>query len=164
MEGGGTAAALQMDRCYTAALRILRYRFNSVAELERKLRAKGFSREEIDPAIERLRDEQWLDDARFAGAFVRTHQLKRVGPGRIRRELMAAGVADEIIDRVLAENADPEADRARAVAAAERRLPILMRRYDEAMARNKLSAYLLKQGYDAALVRAVVKEIQVVHH
>ncbi len=153
-----------LDRCYGTALRILRTRFNSTAELKRKLRAKGFSREEIEPAIERLANERWLDDERFAGAFVRTRLRKRVGLLRIRRELIGAGVAGEIIERVLAENAEPEGERARAVAVAERRLPILMRRHAEAVARNKLTVYLLKQGYDSALVRAVLKEIKVAHH
>ena len=53
-----------MTDCYTAALRILRYRFNSEAELRRKLRAKKFESEDIDLAIARLHGEKWLDDAR----------------------------------------------------------------------------------------------------
>src|SRR5438067_1636733 len=79
-------------RCYTAALRILNYRFNSEAELRRKLAAKDFDRETVDATIARLREEKWLDDARFAEAFVRTRMRKRVGRLRIRRELIAAGV------------------------------------------------------------------------
>src|SRR5205085_9687945 len=82
-------------RCYTAALRILNYRFNSEAELRRKLAAKEFDRDSIDAAVARLREEKWLDDARFAEAFVRTRMRKRIGSKRIRRELIAAGIDDE---------------------------------------------------------------------
>ncbi|HKB78305.1 MAG TPA: regulatory protein RecX [Thermoanaerobaculia bacterium] len=153
-----------LDRCYLSALRILKVRFNSAAELKRKLLARGFSRDEIAPAIERLTQENWIDDLRFAGAYTRTRLLKRVGPLRIRRELIRAGVDDETIELALAGNRDADAERARALALAGRRLPILRRRYEERMARNKLTAYLLKQGYDAALVREIVKEITVVHH
>ena len=148
------------DDCYRAALRILNHRFNSAAELKRKLRAKGFDRECIEPTIVRLTDEKWLDDERYAGAYVRTRLQKRIGKLRVRRELIAAGVADEIIDQALGENVDSDAERARAVAAAEKRLPILVRRYGAQLARNKLTAYLLKQGYDFALVREIVKEMQ----
>jgi len=149
------------ERCYASALRILRYRFNSIAELQRKLRSKGFSKEDIDPTIERLAAEKLLDDERFAGAFVRTRARKRVGRLRIRRELIVAGVQDEIIARAVGENVNSDNERETAIKTAQRRLPILIRRYGEQAARNKLAVYLLKQGYEAALVRAIVKEITV---
>ena len=140
------------DRCYRAAVRILNHRFNSTAELKRKLRAKGFSSDAIDPTLERLAAEKWLDDARFAGAYVRTRLQRRIGKIRIRRELIRAGVSDDLIAQAVGENIEPESEHARALAAAQKRLPALMRRYEPAVARNKLAAYLLKQGYDAPLV------------
>jgi regulatory protein len=146
------------ERCYRTAVRILNHRFNSTAELERKLRAKGFSREVIDPIVERLAAEKWLDDARYAGAFVRTRVQKRVGKLRIRRELIRAGVSDDLIAQAVGENVDPEDERARALAVAQKRFPILIRRYGPVVARNKLAAYLLNQGYDAGLVREVIKD------
>ncbi len=148
------------DDCYRVALRILNHRFNSAAELKRKLRAKGFSHEAIDPTVERLMREKWLDDERFAGAYVRTRLQRRIGKLRIRRELIRAGVPDDLIAQAVGENVDPENEHARALAAAERRLPALMRRYEPQMARNKLAVYLLNQGYDAALVREVIKEMR----
>jgi len=144
--------------CYAAALRILKYRFNSTAELRRKLRSKGFDRETIDATLARLREEKWLDDARFAAAYVRTRALKSKGRLRIRRELIGAGVDDETIARAVVENVNADDERERAAAVARKRLPIFVRRYGAAAARNKLTSYLLKQGYDAALVREIVKE------
>jgi regulatory protein len=146
--------------CYASALRILRYRFNSTAELRRKLRAKGFGPADIDSTVARLRDEKWLDDERYAAAYVRTRALKSKGRLRIRRELMGAGVDDETIARAVSANINPEDERDRAAAAARKRLPILVKRYGADGARNKLTAYLLNQGYDAALVREIVKEIR----
>lgn len=147
------------DPCYASGLRILKYRFNSTAEVRRKLRRKGFDKETIESTLTRLRDEKWLDDERFAVAYIRTQALKKKGRLRIRRELIGAGVDDETIKSAVAENVDPEAERERAAAAAQRRLPILVRRYGSDAARNKLRAYLLKQGYEAALVREIVKEM-----
>jgi regulatory protein len=149
------------ERCYAAAMRILRIRFNSAAELRRKLLARDFERDVIDDTLKRLTDEKWLDDARFAGAFVRTRLAKRIGRLRIRRELINAGVADDIIDDAIRANVDGADERERALASGLKRLPRLARRPD---VRNKLTAYLLKQGYDGALVRDVVKEILVAHH
>ncbi len=157
------------ERCYLAAMRILNYRFNSEAELRRKLRAKKFEKDVIDTTIARLHKERWLDDARFAGAFVRTRTAKRVGRKRILRELHAAGVSDSAAEEAVAENVDPERERESLKALGERRARILVRRHGEDYlsteeGRNKLAVYLLNQGYDAALVYEALKEITVVHH
>jgi regulatory protein len=156
------------DPAYIAALRILGYRFNSESELRRKLRAKRFDAEEIDRTIERLRSEKWLDDDRFAAAFVRTKQNKHHGPRKIARELAAAGVDRESAKKAISENADPEREREDLVALFEKRRRLLIRRHGEAYVstdegRRKLAAYLLNQGYDSALVQSVLKETPVVH-
>lgn len=144
------------ERCYASALRILGYRFNSEVELRRKLRAKKFEKEIIDATIVRLRKEKWLDDERFAGAFVRTRGQRRIGAKRILRELHAAGVQDEVAERAVAENVDAEAEAERLREAFERRARVLARRHGEEYltspeGRKKLMAYLVAQGFEAAL-------------
>ena len=152
-----------MTDCYAAALRILKYRFNSTAELRRKLRAKQFDQQTIEETLARLRDEKWLDDERYAAAYVRSRVSKNKGRLRIRRELMGAGVDDDTIDAAVGANVNAEEERERAALTARKRLAVLLRRYAREEARNKLTAYLLKQGYDAALVREIVKETLVAH-
>src|ERR1700686_940060 len=120
------APALQMaddlDHCYKAALRILRHRFNSTAELRLKLRVRNFDKNTIDSAIGRLTDEHWLDDERFAGSFARTRAGKRVGPRRIARELAAAGVNQDDAAKALAEVSGGYGVRAAALAPCQRHL------------------------------------------
>src|SRR5689334_8611536 len=140
------------DRVYLSALRILQYRFNSEHELRRKLAAKRFENAEIDEAIERLRREKWIDDERFAGAFVRTRAAKKVGPARIKRELSAAGVDRATADRALAENRDDERTGSDLSALAEKRRRMMIRRHGEEFVRsaegkNRLATYLIQQGY-----------------
>lgn len=155
---------IDLERCRAAALRMLRHRFNSESELRLKLRARRFDRETIDETIARLRQEKWLDDERFASAFVRSRQHRGIGSRRIARELGAAGVDRETARAALAENADAEAEVAALIAHYRKRSRVLIRRHgadylQSADGRNKLAAYLLKQGYDAALVRRVLEEI-----
>src|SRR6266550_3474049 len=150
------------DHVYLAALRILKYRFNSEHELKRKLASKRFEAAEIEAAIERLHEEKWIDDERFAGAFVRTRAFKKIGPARIKQELKAAGVAREVIDRTLAENVDEARTREDLRSAADKRRRLLIRRHGEeyvasAVGKMKLAAYLIKQGYAADQVRDVVR-------
>lgn len=152
-----------MIDCYTAAMRILQYRFNSEAELRRKLRAKKFDGDDIDLTIARLHREKWLDDARFAGAFVRTRVNKRVGRLRIRRELQAAGVDGDEAEQAIAANVDAESEAEALGALCAKRARMLVRRHGDGYlesdeGRTKLAAYLAAQGYDSALVWQAVRE------
>jgi regulatory protein len=153
-----------IERCYTAALRFLQYRWNSVVELRRKLRGKQFSDEVISSTLERLRAEKWLDDERFAAALVRTRSRGRIGRLRIRSELGAAGVDDETIARAIDGNIDEEAERTALETLCRKKIRLLDLRRGSGYAatdegRNKLTSYLLKQGYDAGLVEQVVREV-----
>jgi len=147
--------------CYSAALRILSFRFNSVAELQRKLRAKKFDDAEIAETLERLRAEKWLDDERFADSYVRTRTAKKIGRVRILRELSTAGVSSEAASRAVAENVDPEREREELAALCQRKLEALRRRRGEEYAasdegRAKLMAQLARSGFEtSAVIRAV---------
>ena len=159
----------ELEQCYLAAMRILNFRFNSEAELRRKLRGKKFDAETIDATIARLRAEKWLDDERFAGAFVRTRANKRVGRKRILRELEAAGVRGDAATTAIAENVNEESEREHLRALRDKRAKALARRYGadylaSSEGRKKLAVYLLNQGYDAALVYEALKEIRVADH
>jgi regulatory protein len=158
-----------LERCHIAALRILNYRWNSEAELRRKLASKRFEKDVIETTITRLRNEKWLDDNRFAEAFVRTKALKRMGRGRIKGALRAAGVDNESAEKAIRANLDPEKELEGLKAACAKRMRMLARRLGEdflntAEGRNKLTAWLLNQGYDAALVHSTIKELKVVDH
>jgi regulatory protein len=149
------------DRCYIAAMRILNHRFNSEGELRRKLEMKEFGRDVIDATIDRLRREKWLDDARFAAAYVRTRIRKGIGLLRIKRELVAAGVEAETITHALDESLPEHDERAAALTSAKKRLAVLRRRDNDASIRQKLVAYLFRQGYDSSMALDVVRELGV---
>ena len=148
------------ERCYVAAMRILNHRFNSEGELRGKLTMKEFAPEVVDATIDRLRSEKWLDDSRFAASFVRTRVRKGLGRQRIRRELTAAGVESETIARALDESVPDHDERAAALASARKRLIVIRRRErDVIKIREKLVAYLFRQGYDSSLAVDVVREV-----
>ena len=148
-----------LERCNIAAMRILNHRFNSEGELRRKLEMKEFARDVIDTTIDRLRRERWLDDDRFAAAYVRTRVRKGIGLLRIKRELMAAGVESETIARALDESVPEHDERAAALVSARKRLAVLRRREDDPSIREKLVAWLFRQGYDSTLAVDVVREL-----
>ena len=155
-----------IELCYRAARRILDHRFNSERELRTKLAAKRFDKSAIDATVARLTDENWLDDARFAASFVRSRVRKRIGKQRVRQELIAAGVSREAADRAVRENLEEDAEREGLEAAFRKQSRVLKRRLGEdflasSEGRKKMTAYLLKQGYDSTLVESVVEETPV---
>ncbi len=139
-------------------MRILNHRFNSEAELRRKLALKEFDPETINATITKLRRESWLDDERFAASFVRTRIRKGFGKLRVRRELAAVGVDRETIARALDGSVPDHDERAAALVAARKRLAVLRRRAGDPRIREKLVAYLFRQGYDSSLAIDVVRE------
>ncbi len=89
--------------------------------------------------------------------------LKKIGPRRIERELEAVGVDPDLARNIVRDNNNEDREREDLQALYDKRKRMLIVRHGEEYpatpeGRNKIAAYLLKQGYDAALVRRVVKE------
>jgi lipopolysaccharide export system ATP-binding protein len=89
------------------ALRLLARREHSRAELARKLASEG-SLEEIASVLDQLEQAGLLSDRRFAEALVFS-RAARFGAARLRHDLKARGVAEEIIAGALPQDAGAEA-------------------------------------------------------
>jgi regulatory protein len=75
----------------------------SIHEMKQYLERRAEKNELIAPVIARLRELNYLDDARYALEYARHHsQARRQGRFRIARELRGRGVPDEHIDAALA--------------------------------------------------------------
>ncbi|HET6430871.1 regulatory protein RecX [Dyella sp.] len=136
---------------YEKALGLLARREQSRRELGRKLGQKGYERDEADAALDRLGEQRYQDDERFAGMLVRNRASQGYGPVRIRMELRTHGVDDATV-RQLLEEVDTDWH---ASAAAQ-----LRRRYGGKPAsdhaeRAKRAQFLLRRGFSAATVRSV---------
>ncbi len=86
-----------------SAVGSLARREHSYYELREKLLHKFNDAKCVDAALEWVSELGYLDDARFAGMFVRSSVSKGRGPERITRELQQKGVAAHIVEDALAE-------------------------------------------------------------
>jgi regulatory protein len=93
------------------AYRYLGLREHSEKELYDKLSRKGIADAVIAQAIAELADEGLVSNERFADAFTRSRLSRKVGPLKIRAELMKRGIKSNLIDHTLEEyqGAFPEA-------------------------------------------------------
>jgi regulatory protein len=74
------------------------------AELTARLAAKGFESGTVEVCLEDLRARHYLDDERYARQFVGAHARRGQGPLRIRHELSALGLGEEVLQRALDEH------------------------------------------------------------
>ena len=88
---------------YVAGLTLLAGRDLSAAQLGDRLRRRGFTPEATDAAVARLRDEGALDDGRAAlSPARRAVDVRRQGPARIARELVARGIDASVAKAAIA--------------------------------------------------------------
>jgi regulatory protein len=86
------------------AMDLLARREHSVAELRRKLLAKGYAQLAVDEQLRLLEQENLLSDQRFAESYVNFRSKKGFGPVRIRLELKEKGVNATLIEEYLDNN------------------------------------------------------------
>jgi regulatory protein len=136
------------DTAYLIALRQLARRELSEAQIRQRLSRRGFTSDDIDSALTRLREDGSVDDARVAGAIARSQlSIKKRGERRVRREIEAAGISSALAERAVAEvYGEVDAD-ALLAAAIDRRLGT--RRLDDDREMARLYRYLVGQGFDS---------------
>lgn len=143
------------ERAYERALNLLSYRPRSAAEIARRLRKADFPPSAIEAALTRLERVGLVDDLTFARYWVENRETFRPrGHRMLRWELKQKGIADQIIDEVLA-SLD---ERASAYRLARKRASRL-RHLDEATFRRRLSTYLARRGFPYSIINEAVQEV-----
>jgi regulatory protein len=146
-----------------AALRLLGYRMRSKAELQRRLREKGFPTNQITDLIRELEKKGYLNDREFALAFARDKIRNRLlGPRALSAELAQHRIAPEIVQEVLAIVYD------------EFPIPTLLERlldkrkvapgtHQDAKARKRLYQFLQRKGYDRTEILSALQHRQMLN-
>jgi regulatory protein len=142
---------------YNCALRALMRRAHSIHEMREYLGRRAEDKSQIDPVVARLREQNYLDDDRYARDYARHHvQSRRQGRFRIARELRARGVPDRHIEAAL-DSVFSEADEA---ALARTRIQRALARVKAPLDQRKTASLyrsLLRAGFSADVIRAELR-------
>ena len=147
------------EAAYRAAVSLLSARDRTRAELARLLAAKGFARADSQVALDRLKEEGYLDDQRFATTWARSRlRTKPMGPYRLGKELEAKGVDEALVREVLRdiyeEGEEPAARRAMAgKLSALGRLPAASRTL-------RVGRFLHRRGFSSEVIWRLLHEEQ----
>jgi regulatory protein len=133
----------------------------SEAQIRQRLTRKGHQAEAVDAAVERLRAERAIDDARVAEAIAHTETaVRRHGRLRVKRQIEQAGIAPAIARGALDAVFGAIDDEALLQAALDRRLRGRDVIADEAEFR-RLFRYLVGQGFEPERVIAALRRHKV---
>ena len=125
-----------------AAIRLLRHRDRSTAELEARLAQRGVGDAEREQALETLERIGYVDDERFARSRAEQLAARGAGDALIRHDLESRGVGVKEIEAAL-EGLEPERERAATLVARRGRSAATAR-------------YLAGKGFDGEVVAEVV--------
>lgn len=134
-------------------------RAHSIHEMREYLERRAEDKDHVSAVIARLRELNYLEDARYALEYARQHaNSRRQGRFRIARELRARGVPDRHIDAAL-DTVFTETDEAALVRARlKRRLAHIRGTVDERKLAS-LHRSLLGAGFSADVIRAELKAV-----
>lgn len=143
------------EQAYQRALRLLSRRPRAERELRDYFRRRKVSPQVQDAVIERLRENDLVDDLAFAEAWVENRRAFRPRSAlALRMELRQKGVTSEIIENVLEDHDEDQAAYAAALKGA--------RRWKDAewdIFRHRMRAYLARRGFDYSMASSVVTRV-----
>jgi regulatory protein len=143
------------QRCLNAAFGYLDYRPRSEAELRERLRRRGFDSENVEAVIIRMKEKGLLDDLAFAQFWKDNRETFRPRSQWLTAlELRRKGVAEAIIDQVVAD-VDDEDSAYRAAQSRAHRLP----HSDYEGFRHRLGGYLKRRGFGYRVINHTVERL-----
>ena len=149
--------ALDARGARVAAFDLLARKAWSARDLRARLVRRGASAELAREVVAELEGKGYVDDQAFARWWAEARARgRRVGSVRLTQELRAKGITPALVAAAVESAFAEVPETERALEAARRRLPALLRvRPDRAATR--LRDYLLRRGYPAGAVRAAVR-------
>jgi regulatory protein len=137
------------------AVRFLSYRPRSISEIRRNLAQKDVPDSVIDEVIMRLENLGYVDDLAFARFWVENRdEFKPRGPLALRQELRQKGIANKLIEQVLADVDFFDA----AYRAAHKKIP-RWRGLNRLTFKQKLYPYLARQGFQSGTIQDVIDRL-----
>ena len=144
-----------LHRCLGAAIHYLGYRPRSEAELRERLHRRGFDGDNVEATLAKLREQGLVNDLAFAQFWKDNRQsFSPRSQWLTRSELRQKGVADDIIDQVVAD-VDDEDSAYRAAMSRARSLPLS----DYQSFRRRLGEHLKRRGFGYRVISHTVEQV-----
>ncbi|MFC2064107.1 RecX family transcriptional regulator [Chloroflexota bacterium] len=145
----------QLEKAYQKALHFISYRPRSILEVVNNLNGKEISSVIIDKVIEKLQNNNILDDKVFAKVWIENrndfHPRSRFA---LRMELKKKGIPEEIIENEL-----QSVDEEKLAYKAGRKYSNRLKKLELPLFRKKLSSFLARKGFAYSIIYPVVEKL-----
>ena len=91
------------NNVYNKSLDLLSRREHSIKEIKEKLLLRFDDKEVVNSVITKLKENNLVNNERFAGAYVSNRKRKGFGPKKIFYELLSKGVNESVIETIISE-------------------------------------------------------------
>lgn len=140
-------------RAMDKAIAAIKYSEKCEYDIRQKLQELCYDNEVIETTVEKLKKYKYVDDARYASVYVRSH-INRKSRREITYALSAKKISDEWIEEAFEENPLPD-EREIVMRLIQKKCPAS----ELKGRRDKVIAYLLRKGYPYRLVATCVDDI-----
>lgn len=133
------------------------YQERSANDVKQKLIKLKAEKEDTPYYLERLNRENYLNEERFAKAFIAGHLKKKWGKAKIKSALMQKRLDPNVVSNLL-DDVEEEGYNDQLIALATRKLKSI-RGENDYERKTKLTRFLMSRGYDSTRINAVTKEL-----
>jgi len=148
-----------LKKAVNAALRLIRFRPRSEAEIISRLGEKGYGTDSIKKSVKYLKDADYLNDAEFCRVWIESRKDKPLGFRKIIQELREKGVKQEIIERAVKEARGDYSEREVIQRLVDKKLN-LMRGLEKNVVRRRIYSFLLRRGFEQDAVNEAMHKIE----
>ena len=159
VQRGGRRQQLSLEQALQKARHYCAYQERCHSEVKEKLYGFGLKRQEVEEALSRLIEENYLNEERFATQFAGGRfRMKQWGRIRIRYELKQKQVGDYCIKKALASIDEEQYDHTLS-RLAEGKWESLKDDADARLRRQKVQAYLIQKGYESEKILPIIAHL-----
>ena len=146
------------QKCKNTALRIIERAYKTEKEMRKRLCEKGYEQEEIDEAVNFLKEYKFIDDDSYVKLYIK-EKIKSYGSQKIKYSLINKGISKEVIEEEL-NNIESEEMKQTALCLAEKKYKNLSKsEKDKFKLYNKICRYLISRGYEYDMVKSVTNKV-----
>jgi len=144
----------------------------TTCNIRKRLKAKGFAAEEIESAIDRLKEWNYLDDHSFAVTLIKS-KSKKQSRKKVFYDLISAGIDQKLADSLLESYYPDERELESCLILAQKLLPLERQKWQrkvhkstvprgkesEIIIYQKLRAKLILKGYSLNTVQSALAQV-----
>ena len=148
----------EIENVKEVAIKYISIRLRSIKEIEDYLKKKGYETSIIQAVKETLLQEGYLDDNRFAKAYIKDKfNLTSMGDYKIKINLIALGLSPSIIDNAMIEVIDTQQVEDKIKKQIEKDLKS-NKKYQHQELKNKIYNHLVSAGFSKEKVISVINK------